>query len=171
MLPWAPNRWLCQSLSQWSETGTKHHQLSHCINGPKPIAALYSEVVPLESNDKLIFHPPQEAVKRFILHEGGWDSVMGSQGFESSWIYAFPNYCLQVEVCTKYACVKSNGTQITTVEDTPSNIPTPRIHGITSRYTPFVSQPKELIVRDENQSQRYFPGTTISMNRLLEMCV
>uniref|UniRef100_A0A673TE79 Usherin n=1 Tax=Suricata suricatta TaxID=37032 RepID=A0A673TE79_SURSU len=45
----------------------------------------------------------------------------------------FTIYDVQVEVCTKYACVKSNGTQITTVEDTPSDIPTPTIHGITSR--------------------------------------
>ncbi|XP_025748029.1 usherin [Callorhinus ursinus] len=45
----------------------------------------------------------------------------------------FTIYDIQVEVCTKYACVKSNGTQITTVEDTPSDIPTPTIHGITSR--------------------------------------
>ncbi|KAB0344935.1 hypothetical protein FD754_021861, partial [Muntiacus muntjak] len=45
----------------------------------------------------------------------------------------FTVYDIQVEVCTKYACVKSNRTQITTVEDTPSDIPTPTIHGITSR--------------------------------------
>ncbi|XP_002760562.4 usherin [Callithrix jacchus] len=45
----------------------------------------------------------------------------------------FTIYDIQVEVCTMYACVKSNGTQITTVEDTPSDIPTPTIRGITSR--------------------------------------
>ncbi|KAI5940642.1 Usherin [Manis javanica] len=45
----------------------------------------------------------------------------------------FTIYNIQVEVCTKYACVKSNGTQITTMEGTPSDIPTPTIHGITSR--------------------------------------
>ncbi|XP_060145902.1 usherin [Globicephala melas] len=42
-------------------------------------------------------------------------------------------YDIQVEACTKYACVKSNGTQITTMEDSPSDIPAPTIHGITSR--------------------------------------
>ncbi|KAG3258086.1 usherin, transcript variant X1 [Ictidomys tridecemlineatus] len=45
----------------------------------------------------------------------------------------FTIYDIQIEVCTKYACVKSNGTQITTVEDTPSDMPTPVIHHITSR--------------------------------------
>ncbi|EHB00446.1 Usherin [Heterocephalus glaber] len=45
----------------------------------------------------------------------------------------FTVYDIQVEVCTQYACTKSNGTQITTVEDTPSNIAIPSIHDITSR--------------------------------------
>ncbi|XP_058131204.1 usherin [Dasypus novemcinctus] len=45
----------------------------------------------------------------------------------------FTTYDIQVEVCTKYACVKSNRTQITTMEDAPSDIPTPMIHAITSR--------------------------------------
>ncbi|XP_059533348.1 usherin [Myotis daubentonii] len=45
----------------------------------------------------------------------------------------FTVYDIQVEVCTKYACVKSNGTQVTTMEDTPSDMPAPTIHSITSR--------------------------------------
>lgn len=156
MLIWAPNRWLCQSLSEWLETGSKHHQPSHYINGPKLIAALYSELVPLESNDKLIFHLPQEAVKRYIWHGVWCDLVMGSLSFENCWIYTLLNYHLQVEVCTKYACVKSNGTQVTTMEDTPSDMPIPTIHSITSRYTSFVSQSKELIISNENQNQRCY---------------
>ncbi|XP_074120778.1 usherin [Sminthopsis crassicaudata] len=45
----------------------------------------------------------------------------------------FTIYDIQVEVCTKYACVKSKGTQITTVEDTPCEIAAPKIHVISSR--------------------------------------
>ncbi|XP_040841245.1 usherin [Ochotona curzoniae] len=45
----------------------------------------------------------------------------------------FTIYDIQIKVCTKYACVRSNGTQITTVEDIPSNISAPAIHNITSR--------------------------------------
>nr|XP_019599683.1 PREDICTED: usherin isoform X2 [Rhinolophus sinicus] len=45
----------------------------------------------------------------------------------------FTIYDIQVEVCTTYACGKSNGTQFTTVEDTPSDILTPTIRAITSR--------------------------------------
>ncbi|XP_056671903.1 usherin isoform X2 [Monodelphis domestica] len=45
----------------------------------------------------------------------------------------FTIYDIQVEVCTKYACVKSQGTKITTVEDTPCEIAAPKIHIISSR--------------------------------------
>ncbi|KAM9212500.1 usherin [Dugong dugon] len=64
------------------------------------------------------------------LYETGMD-VPGS--FILKGLSPFTIYDIQVEVCTTYACVKSNGTQITTVEDTPDDIPTPTVHGVTSR--------------------------------------
>ncbi|MBN3306045.1 USH2A protein, partial [Amia calva] len=45
----------------------------------------------------------------------------------------FTVYNIQVEVCTVYACVKSNGTQITTVEDEPEDMAAPYMHVISSR--------------------------------------
>ncbi|XP_052056319.1 usherin [Apodemus sylvaticus] len=46
----------------------------------------------------------------------------------------FTIYDIQVEVCTKdAACVKSNGTQVSTAEDSPSDISIPIIRDITSR--------------------------------------
>ncbi|KFO25414.1 Usherin [Fukomys damarensis] len=45
----------------------------------------------------------------------------------------FTIYDIQVEVCTKYVCTKSSGTQVTTVEDTPGDIATPSIRDVTSR--------------------------------------
>ncbi|KAI1240568.1 hypothetical protein IHE44_0008996 [Lamprotornis superbus] len=39
-----------------------------------------------------------------------------------------------IEACTVYACVRSNGTQITTVEDEPKQLSAPIIHIIGSRY-------------------------------------
>ncbi|XP_052593935.1 usherin [Peromyscus californicus insignis] len=45
----------------------------------------------------------------------------------------FTVYDIQVEVCTKDACMKSNGTQVHTAEDTPSDISIPIIRDITSR--------------------------------------
>uniref|UniRef100_A0A8B9U5J2 Usherin n=1 Tax=Anas zonorhyncha TaxID=75864 RepID=A0A8B9U5J2_9AVES len=45
----------------------------------------------------------------------------------------FTVYNIQIEACTVYACVKSNGTQITTVEDEPKQLAAPIIHVIGSR--------------------------------------
>ncbi|KAM4814939.1 usherin-like, partial [Thomomys bottae] len=60
-----------------------------------------------------------------------WKDAPGS--FIVRGLSPFTVYDIQVEVCTSHACVKSNVTQITTVEDEPTDIPTPTIHGITSR--------------------------------------
>ncbi|XP_028580478.2 usherin [Podarcis muralis] len=45
----------------------------------------------------------------------------------------FTVYDIQVEVCTVYACVRSNETQITTVEDEPKELSAPRIHVLSPR--------------------------------------
>ncbi|XP_067901794.1 usherin [Heterodontus francisci] len=45
----------------------------------------------------------------------------------------FTGYEIQVEVCTVYACSKSNSTQVTTVEDKPDDIAAPLLHVINSR--------------------------------------
>ncbi|NXL36266.1 USH2A protein, partial [Glaucidium brasilianum] len=45
----------------------------------------------------------------------------------------FTVYDIQTEACTVYACVRSNGTQITTVEDEPKQLSAPIIHIIGSR--------------------------------------
>uniref|UniRef100_A0A8B9DBN8 Usherin n=1 Tax=Anser cygnoides TaxID=8845 RepID=A0A8B9DBN8_ANSCY len=45
----------------------------------------------------------------------------------------FTVYNIQIEACTVYACVKSNRTQITTVEDEPKQLAAPIIHVIGSR--------------------------------------
>ncbi|KAJ6666901.1 hypothetical protein lerEdw1_018903 [Lerista edwardsae] len=45
----------------------------------------------------------------------------------------FTIYDVQVEVCTVYACIRSNGTQITTVEDEPKELSAPQIHVLSPR--------------------------------------
>ncbi|NXO10183.1 USH2A protein, partial [Oriolus oriolus] len=45
----------------------------------------------------------------------------------------FTVYDIQIEACTVYACVRSNGTQVTTVEDEPKQLSAPIIHIIGSR--------------------------------------
>lgn len=49
-------------------------------------------------------------------------------------------FCVfQVEVCTVYACVRSNITQTTTVEDLPADLAPPHAHVINPRYYRNVS--------------------------------
>ncbi|XP_032771366.1 usherin [Rattus rattus] len=64
------------------------------------------------------------------LHKAG-AGAPGSFTLED--LSPFTIYDIQVEVCTKDACVKSNGTQVSTAEDTPSGISIPIIRDITSR--------------------------------------
>ncbi|XP_041108645.1 usherin [Polyodon spathula] len=63
-------------------------------------------------------------------HKTGMSS---SGSFVLGGLLPFTIYNIQVEVCTMYACVKSNGTQITTVEDEPSDMVAPNVHVISSR--------------------------------------
>ncbi|MGH0120774.1 UNVERIFIED_CONTAM: hypothetical protein FKN15_027140 [Acipenser sinensis] len=63
-------------------------------------------------------------------HKTGMSS---SGSFVLGGLLPFTIYNIQVEVCTVYACVKSNGTQITTVEDEPSDMVAPNVHVISSR--------------------------------------
>ncbi|XP_044147224.1 usherin [Bufo gargarizans] len=52
-------------------------------------------------------------------------------------------YNIQVEVCTAYACIKSNATQVATVEGSPKKIPPPRIGNVTSRSVEIHWSPPE----------------------------
>ncbi|KAL1769802.1 usherin isoform X1 [Sigmodon hispidus] len=67
------------------------------------------------------------------LYKTGMD-VPGS--FILRGLSPFTIYDIQVEVCTENTCVKSNGTQVSIAEDTPSDISIPIIHDITSRRLP-----------------------------------
>ncbi|KAG9484595.1 hypothetical protein GDO78_010137 [Eleutherodactylus coqui] len=42
-------------------------------------------------------------------------------------------YSIQVKVCTTYSCIKSDATQVATVEGAPNKVPPPRIANVTSR--------------------------------------
>ncbi|XP_063775500.1 usherin [Pseudophryne corroboree] len=52
-------------------------------------------------------------------------------------------YNVQVKVCTVYACIKSNATQVTTVEGKPNKIPWPKISRISSRSVQIHWAPPE----------------------------
>ncbi|KAM5165253.1 usherin [Mantella aurantiaca] len=70
-------------------------------------------------------------------------------------------YNIQVEVCTLYACVRSNATQVTTVEGRPSEIPSPHIKSISSRsveisWTP-PEEPNGIILGYELRRRTLYP--------------
>ncbi|KAG7465654.1 hypothetical protein MATL_G00155810 [Megalops atlanticus] len=76
------------------------------------------------------------AVTEYAVYLDGQRQVTGSNvpgAFELGGLLPFTVYDVQVEVCTVYACVKSNSTQVTTVEDLPADIAAPHVQVISSR--------------------------------------
>ncbi|KAL7861385.1 hypothetical protein SRHO_G00128260 [Serrasalmus rhombeus] len=79
---------------------------------------------------------PNGAVTRYSIYlddqlYGSTDNTSGS--LELGGLLPFTVYDIQVEVCTVYACVRSNSTKVTTVEDTPADIAAPHIQVLSSR--------------------------------------
>ncbi|KAJ8400313.1 hypothetical protein AAFF_G00396960 [Aldrovandia affinis] len=79
---------------------------------------------------------PNGAVTEYAVYLDGQRHTTGKNApgsFELSGLLPFTVYDIQVEVCTVYACVKSNSTYITTVEDLPANMATPHTKVLSSR--------------------------------------
>uniref|UniRef100_A0AAY4ADY9 Usher syndrome type IIa protein homolog n=1 Tax=Denticeps clupeoides TaxID=299321 RepID=A0AAY4ADY9_9TELE len=79
---------------------------------------------------------PNGAIVEYRIYVDGGirgtaNNISGSM--ELSGLLPFTVYDVQVEVCTVYACVKSNTTQVTTVEDLPADITAPHIQVLGSR--------------------------------------
>ncbi|NXU70580.1 USH2A protein, partial [Oreotrochilus melanogaster] len=90
----------------------------------------------------------------------------------------FTVYDIQIEVCTVYACVRSNGTQITTVEDEPKQLSAPIIHIIGSRSLQInwasPGQPNGIILGYEilrRAWQRCTPTKTSRISKNNRMCL
>uniref|UniRef100_UPI0037E7E888 usherin n=1 Tax=Semicossyphus pulcher TaxID=241346 RepID=UPI0037E7E888 len=98
------------------------------------------EVVPVNSSTvRVLWSPPLQpngAVTGYYIYvndrlQGSVDNSSGSYLLGS--LLPFTVYNVQVEVCTVYACVRSNVTQTTTVEDLPANLETPHAQVISPR--------------------------------------
>ncbi|XP_068431767.1 usherin [Clinocottus analis] len=105
---------------------------------PEGISA--PEVVPVNSSTvRVLWFPPLQpngAVTGYYIYINGHlhGSVDNSSGsYLLSDLLPFTVYNVQVEVCTVYACVRSNITQTTTVEDLPADLATPHAHVINPR--------------------------------------
>ncbi|XP_010791101.1 usherin [Notothenia coriiceps] len=98
------------------------------------------EVVPVNSSTvRVLWFPPLQpngAVTGYYIYlndllHGSVDNSSGS--YLLGELLPFTVYNVQVEVCTVYACVRSNVTQTTTVEDLPADLATPHAHVISPR--------------------------------------
>ncbi|XP_041418335.1 usherin [Xenopus laevis] len=73
----------------------------------------------------------------------------------------FQVYNIQIEVCTVYTCVKSNGTQTATVENPPRGIPKPEVTVISARSVQiewgFPEEPNGIILGFDVQRKTLHP--------------
>ncbi|XP_065144388.2 usherin [Paramisgurnus dabryanus] len=79
---------------------------------------------------------PNGAITEYLVYLDGrlYSSTSNESGsLEVVGLLPLTVHNIQVEVCTVYACVKSNNTQVTTVEDIPADISTPQIQVLSSR--------------------------------------
>ncbi|KAM6979899.1 usherin [Aplochiton taeniatus] len=107
-------------------------ELSATTPDGEPEGVYAPEVVPVNNSAaRVLWSPPllaNGAITGYGLylddrHHGNADNTSGS--YLLGGLLPYTVYHIQVEVCTVYACVKSNSTQMTTVEDAPSVIAPP----------------------------------------------
>ncbi|MEQ2217852.1 hypothetical protein XENOCAPTIV_024468 [Xenoophorus captivus] len=98
------------------------------------------EVVPVNSSTTRVLwfppHRPNGAVTGYSIYvndrlHGSVDNSSGSYLLGN--LLPFTVYNIQVEVCTVYACTRSNITKTTTVEDLPTDLPSPHAQVISPR--------------------------------------
>nr|XP_056708935.1 usherin [Euleptes europaea] len=134
---------------------TEYQILLHVFNGVHSIASEVVCVTTLDGAPEGMF-PPEVVIINSTAVRVIWTSPSDPNGVVTEYsVYVnnkpyktgmnepgsfllgdlspFTIYDIQVDVCTVYACVRSNGTQITTVEDEPKEISAPQIHVLGAR--------------------------------------
>ncbi|XP_061670381.1 usherin isoform X4 [Syngnathoides biaculeatus] len=106
----------------------------------EPAGMSAPEVVPVNSTTvRVLWSPPLRpngviTSYRVYLDDRPYASIDNTSGsYLLGNLLPFTVYNVQVEVCTVYACVCSNGTQTTTVEDLPADMTIPRARVISPR--------------------------------------
>ncbi|KAM9466939.1 usherin [Clarias gariepinus] len=112
-----------------------------CITADgEPEGVFPPEIVTLNSTSVRVLWAaplvPNGAITHYSIYLDGHvysstDNTSGS--LELGGLQPFTVYDVQVEVCTVFACVRSNSTKLTTVEETPAEIPAPAIRVLGSR--------------------------------------
>ncbi|XP_076156222.1 usherin [Alosa pseudoharengus] len=100
---------------------------------PPEVVTLNSTAVRVLWAEPLV---PNGAITQYGVYVD--DQLRGTAGnttgsLELGDLLPFTVYDIQVEVCTVYACVRSNATRVTTVEDLPGDITAPHIQVLGSR--------------------------------------
>uniref|UniRef100_A0A672FK37 Usher syndrome 2A (autosomal recessive, mild) n=1 Tax=Salarias fasciatus TaxID=181472 RepID=A0A672FK37_SALFA len=130
-------------VSLWVSNGA-HNTTKAAVNvttaDGEPEGMSAPEVVPVNSSTaRVLWFPPLRpngAVMRYSVYindhlHGSVDNSSGSYLIGD--LLPFTVYDIQVEVCTVYACVRSNVTKTTTVENLPTDFATPQTQVISPR--------------------------------------
>uniref|UniRef100_A0A8C7Q6N4 Usher syndrome 2A (autosomal recessive, mild) n=1 Tax=Oncorhynchus mykiss TaxID=8022 RepID=A0A8C7Q6N4_ONCMY len=119
---------------------TSNTEVNCTTEDGEPEGVFPPEVVPVNSSTvRVLWSPPVQpngAVTEYSVYLDGTvhataDNTSGS--YLLGGLLPFTVYDIKVEVCTVYGCVKSNATQVTTVEDLPADIAPPHIQVLSPR--------------------------------------
>ncbi|XP_069811529.1 usherin [Dendropsophus ebraccatus] len=147
------------------QPNTDHHLYVEVSNGPHSISSGWAHVTTLDGEPEGML-PPEVVVINSTAVRVIWSSPSNPNGVVTEYSvyvndkvfktgsetpYAFivgdlapyTVYSIQVEVCTTYACTKSNATQVATMERSPTSIPSPTIRNVTARSVEIYWAPPE----------------------------
>ncbi|XP_075195246.1 usherin [Anomaloglossus baeobatrachus] len=137
------------------QPNTDYHLYVEVSNGPHSTSSGWERVTTLDGEPEGLL-PPEVVVINSTAVRVIWSSpahpngvvreysiYVDNKGYRTEigtpYIYIvgdlapYTVYSIQVDACTVYACIRSNATQVATVEGSPRRIPSPRIMTVTSR--------------------------------------
>ncbi|XP_075719450.1 usherin [Rhinoderma darwinii] len=169
---------------------TEYHLYVEVSNGPHSISSGWEHVSTLDGEPEGLL-PPEVVVINSTAVRVIWSSPSNPNGVvteysihvnnkvyktESKTPYVFilgdlgpyRVYSIQVEVCTVYSCIKSNATQVATVEGSPKMITSPKITNVTTRSAEIVwcppEEPNGIILGYELRRKHTYPCTSMDKN-------
>ncbi|KAM9316854.1 usherin [Gastrophryne carolinensis] len=164
---------------------TEHQLYLEVSNGPHSVSSSWVHVTTLDGEPEGMLPPEVTAINKTSVRVI-WTPPLNPNGVVTEYsIYVndkahrtdsrtpylfilgnlvpYTVYNIQVEVCTVYACVRSNATQAVTAEVAPRNILPPAISNITSRSVQIrwasPEQPNGIILGYELRRKAWYPCT------------
>ncbi|XP_073409429.1 usherin [Dendrobates tinctorius] len=147
------------------QPNTDYHLYVEVSNGPHSISSGWERVTTLDGEPEGLL-PPEVVVINSTAVRVIWSPPARPNGVVTEYSIYVDNkgyrmesgtpdvyivgdlapytvYSIQVEACTRYACIKSNATQVATVEGLPKRIPSPRMVNVTSRSVEICWSPPQ----------------------------